>query len=342
MKSNVIYLKYKASLLDPCMTRDIDLALLRAFVAVVESGGVTSAARVLNRSQAAVSLQIKRLEELFGTELFQRERKRLSLAPAGERLLGTARRLIALNDETWGAMTTPQFEGEVRLGVPPDIVTSLIPPVLQRFNLAWPRINVSLVCRASTLLLEDFAKGVIDITLTTEIGRGTSSETLLSDRLVWVGARGGTTHLQRPLPVSLGAKHCRFRPVVIQALQASEIDWRTVSEDCNMEPVYATLKAGLAVAPLLRISVPEYLEILGADAGLPALPDFMVNLYVPTAASSVTDELARYIRQHFAVAYRPSRDLSAPNQPRYVRAGVIAAGRHPRGRTRTTRRSAAD
>jgi DNA-binding transcriptional LysR family regulator len=322
------------------MTRDIDIALLRAFVAVVEAGGVTSAARLLNRTQAAVSLQIKRLEELFGTELFQRERKRLLLAPAGERLLGTAQRLIALNDETWGAMTTPHFEGEVRLGVPPDIVTSLIPPILQRFNQAWPRINVSLVCRASTLLLEDFARGDVDITLTTEMGCGKSGETLMSDRLVWVGARGGTTHLQRPLPVSLGAKHCRFRPVVIEALQASEIDWRTVSEDCNMEPVYATLKAGLAVAPLLRISVPDYLEILGAESGLPTLPDFKVNLYVPSAATSVTEELARQIRQHFAVALRPSRGLSTPNPPRY--APVIAARRAARGRPRPPRQPTAN
>jgi DNA-binding transcriptional LysR family regulator len=323
------------------MTRDIDIALLRAFVAVVEAGGVTNAARLLNRTQAAVSLQIKRLEELFGTQLFQREHKRLSLAPAGERLLGTAQRLIALNDETWGAMTTPQFEGEVRLGVPPDIVTSLIPPVLQRFNQAWPRINVSLVCRASTLLLEDFAKGKVDLTLTTELGCGKSGETLLSDRLVWVGARGGTAHLQRPLPVSLGTKLCRFRPVVLEALRASQIDWRAVSEDCNMEPVYATLKAGLAIAPLLRVGVPDYLEILGTDSGLPALPDFKVNLYVPAAATNVTEELARHIRQHFAMRLGPAGHIASA-QPTYARPGVIAARRMERVRARTTRRVAAD
>jgi DNA-binding transcriptional LysR family regulator len=324
------------------MTRDIDIALLRAFVAVVETGSVTAAARLLNRTQAAVSLQIKRLEELFGTELFQREHKRLSLAPAGERLLGTAQRLIALNDETWGAMTTPQFEGEVRLGVPCDIVTSLVPPVLQRFNQAWPRINVSLVCGESTLLLEDLAKGTVDITLTTELGCGESGESLLSDRLVWVGARGGTTHLQRPLPVSLGGKRCRFRPVVIEALQDAEIDWRIVSENSYMEPQYATVMAGLAVVALLRTSVPEFLEILGPDAGLPALPDFNVNLYVSAAATNVAEEFARHIRQHFAMRFGPSRDLTALPQPRYGRVGPTATGRADGVRARTTRRIAAE
>lgn len=288
-------------------TRDIDIALLRAFLAVVETGGVTTAARILNRTQAAVSLQIKRLEELFGTELFVRERKRFTLSPTGERLFGSAQRLVSLNDATWGSMTTPQFEGEVRLGVPPDIVTSLIPPVLQRFNQSWPRINVSLICKASTLLLEDLAERRIDLILTTEVSCGATGETLLSDRLVWVAGPGSNAHVKRPLPVSLGSKLCRFRPEVIKTLDTAQIDWRPVSQDCNMEPVYATVKAGLAVAPLMRTCVPDYLEILGADAGLPALPNFMVNLYLPASATEVARELARHTRQCFELRFGPSR-----------------------------------
>ena len=289
------------------MARDIDIALLRAFLAVVETGGVTTAARILNRTQAAVSLQIKRLEDLFGTELFTREHKKFSLAPAGERLLGSAQRMVAMNDATWGAMTTPHFEGEVRLGVPYDIVTSLIPPVLQRFNQAWPRINVTLVCKSTTELLQDLAEHRIDLALTTEIDCEEGGETLLTDRLVWVGAPGSDTHKLRPLPVSLGTSRCRFRPVVIKALRAAQIDWRAVSLDCNMEPVYATLKAGLAIAPLLRTSVPEYLSIVGAEAELPALPDFMVNLYLSNGASEITEELARHIRQAFEQRFGVNR-----------------------------------
>jgi hypothetical protein len=109
-----------------------------------------------------------------------------------------------------------------------------------------------------------------------------------------------------------------------------------------MEPVYATLKAGLAVAPLLRISVPDYLQILDPDSGLPTLPDFKVNLYVPTAATNVTEELARHIRQHFAMRVGPARHFTASAQPRYARAGMVAAGRGERVRARTTRRSASD
>ena len=93
------------------MRRDIDIALLRAFVAVVETGSVTGAAALLNLTQAAVSQQLKRLEELFGTGLFERHHKRLSLKPAGERLMAHAQKLIALNDEVWSTMSAPAYEG---------------------------------------------------------------------------------------------------------------------------------------------------------------------------------------------------------------------------------------
>ena len=124
------------------MRRDIDIGLLRAFVAVVESGSVTDAARLLNLTQAAVSQQLKRLEELFGTQLFERRHKRLALAPPGERLMSHAQRLIALNDEVWGTMNAPAYEGEVRLGVPHDLVGPYLPPVLRRVDKAWPRVRV--------------------------------------------------------------------------------------------------------------------------------------------------------------------------------------------------------
>jgi DNA-binding transcriptional LysR family regulator len=294
------------------MIRDIDIALLRAFVTVVETGGVTNASRMLSRTQAAVSQQIKRLEELFGESLFQREHKRLTLAPAGERLLGPAQRLIAMNDETWGHMTTPDFEGDVRLGVPHDIVANLIPSVLQKFSKARPRVRVVLICKGSKLLLDDIAAQKVDLTLTTEITCGSYGETLMRDRLVWVGGRGAQTYRETPLPLSLGSKHCKFRPEVLKALQAADRDWRVVSDADSMEATYATLKAGLAVAAMLRTSVPDYLEILGPQANLPALPDYMVNLYVPpTGLSDVATELARHIRQDFALRFGPER-LNAP------------------------------
>ncbi len=101
------------------MSRNLDTALLRAFVAVAETAGMTSAANVLNLTQAAVSQQIKRLEDAFGTALFTRDRRGLTLTAAGERLFAKAKRLLALNDEIWAEMTTPVFEGEVHPRIGP-------------------------------------------------------------------------------------------------------------------------------------------------------------------------------------------------------------------------------
>ena len=282
------------------MFRNLDVALLRAFLTVVEAGGVTHAAAALGVSQAAVSQQIKRLEEALESRLFERKGRRLMLAPSGERLLAQARRLVAQNDELLAAMRTPSFEGEVRLGVPYDIIASVVPPILRRFAKAQPRVRVSLVCEDSPVVRAALRAGGVDLALTTETECGRHGETLRTDRLVWVGAAGGDAHLKDPLPVSLGASTCVFRPVAIEALGKARRDWRPVCEVSRLEPVYAVLEAGVAVAPLLRSSVPERFEILGREAGLPPLPEFRINLYVPRGLGPAASDLAEHVRVAFS------------------------------------------
>ncbi|MGH6950216.1 MAG: LysR family transcriptional regulator [Vitreimonas sp.] len=284
------------------MRKDLDITLLRAFLAVVESGGVTRAAASLGVSQAAASQQLKRLEEALDCRLFERAGRRLVLAPAGERLEAQARRLLALNDEVWSSMRTPSFEGEVRLGVPYDIIGSFVPPILRRFAKAQPRVRVSLVCEDSRVVREELKSGGVDLALTTETECGRHGETLRTDRLVWVGVPGGEAHLKDPLPVSLGAPTCVFRPVAIEALGRARRDWRAVCEVSRLEPVYAAIEAGLAVAPLLRSSVPERFEIVGREARLPALPEFRINLYAPPGLGPAARDLADHVRTHFAGA----------------------------------------
>src|SRR5262245_8034354 len=282
------------------MNKDIDTTLLRAFVAVVDSGGVTRAAAALGVSQAAASQQLKRLEEALACRLFERAGRRLVLAPAGERLLAQARRLLALNDELWSAMRTPSFEGEVPLGGPYDIIANVVPPILRRFAKAQPRVRVSLVCEDSKIVRERLRSGGVDLALTTETECGRHGETLRTDRLVWVGVPGGDAHLRDPLPVSLGAPTCVFRPVAIEALGKARRDWRAVCEVSRLEPVHAAIEAGLAVAPLLRSTVPGRFEVLAREARLPALPEFRINLYAPPGLTPAARDLAEHVRAHFA------------------------------------------
>jgi DNA-binding transcriptional LysR family regulator len=274
-------------------------------VAVAETAGMTAAANLLNVTQAAVSQQIKRLEEAFGAELFERQRRGLRLTAAGERLFAKAKRMLALNDEIWAEMTTPIYEGEVRLGIPFDIVSGFLPPVLKAFAQAHPKIMISLDCRPSLFLLESLDAGGINLAVTTELGCRPHGESLVMDRLVWAGAKGGSAYRQRPLPLSLGSESCAFRPPILKALTEAGIDWRPVSEISNIDAMNATVQTDLAVGALLASTVPANLDILGPGSGLPVLPSFSINLYLPKAgATPVAAELARYVREGFVARPR--------------------------------------
>lgn len=298
------------------MRRDIDIGLVRAFVAVVETGSVTGAAALLNLTQAAVSQQLKRLEDLFGTALFERHHKRLSLKPSGERLMAHAQRLIALNDEVWGTMSAPAYEGEVRLGVPHDIVGPYLPPILKRFDKAWPRVRVSLECKTTPQLLELLRQGQVDLALTTEQRCRAGGETLLQDDLVWTGSRNGAAHLRDPLPLSLGDGTCEFRPSIVAAMRASGRDWRPVCEISNMEALFASIEADLAIGAFLRGTIPHYLQVVEDDR-LPSMPKFLINMYLPPARQTeIAVELARHIRHEFATRFQRSNTIEFARRDR--------------------------
>jgi len=279
------------------MPHNIDIALLRAFLAVVDTGGMTSSARVLNLTQAAISLQIKRLEEQFGCQLFERDRKGMKLTASGERLIVQARRMVRNNDEVWSAMNEAEFEGEIRLGMPSDFVRCFGAPILRQFDQAWPRVRVSLICGSSQRLLEKLDRGEVDLTFAVEKKCGHNGETLLSDPLVWVGAKGGQAFERDPLPISTDDETCFLRPFALKALADSGRVWRWITEDSNFDPILATLDADIAVAPLLVSTIPPGFEILGERHRLPALPSFWINLYQPHAGPTrLSAELAAHIR----------------------------------------------
>ncbi len=283
--------------------RDIDPGLLRAFIAVAETGRMTTAAKVVNLSQGAVSQQIKRLESLFEQTLFERRTDAARLTRAGERLMVGAHRLVALNDEVMSQMRGTDFTGEVRLGVPHDIVGMLMPPILRAFRQAHPNVRVTLVSDTTSSLRANLRDGKIDLALMTEVERGARGQLLLTDRLVWVGARGGEACLRRPLSVALGEERCGFRASAVDALTKAGLEWRPICQVGSLEPVFATLEADMAVAPFLSRTIPDRLVRLD-DVGLPALPIFHINLRLPTTGvSAVAKELAQHVREGFRRRY---------------------------------------
>lgn len=288
------------------LIRNIDVALLRAFVAVIESGSMTAAAAKLNVTQGAVSQQIKRLEAFLQKSLVNRKGANLSSTPDGERLFLHAQRLISLNDEVMGLMTAPEFTGLVRLGIPYDIISPFVAPILQSFSQAYPNVRVELALDSSLVLKESLARGDIDLTLTTESHTPKGAERLIRNDLVWAGSANGSCHTRTPLPLVLCNENCMFRPVMLESLKKEGRDWTITDATRNMDATFAILQADIAITAMLESTVPCSVAVLGREEGLPDLPEFFINLYTPANSNNtVVGELAQNIREQFIVWRRP-------------------------------------
>jgi len=281
------------------MMRNLDVTTLRSFVAVADSGGVTRAAGFLHLTQSAVSMQLKRLEDLLGLELLDRSGRGIALTASGEQLLTYARRMVSLNDEVIGRLTDQAFEGEVVLGVPHDIVYPAIPRVLQQFNAAYPRFKVHLLTSNTVALKQKFARGECDFILTTESERESGSECLATKDLIWVGAIGGSAWRQRPLDLAQ-ARHCIFRPLVLRALEGAGIEWTSSVDSDSDRTLEATVSADLGVQALLEGTLPPHLEVVNHGGSLPDLPLHYINFYgADASAGEVHQTLAQLLRQAF-------------------------------------------
>ncbi len=282
------------------MARNLDVSLVRTFVAVAESASMTRAANALHLTQGAVSQQVKRLEDALGCGLFERDRRGLRLTPGGERLFGRAKRLLALHDEIWAEMADGAVAGRVRLGLPDDLAGTCLAPLLKSFADGFPRVEVSLTCGSSPDLVAALAAGQVDLVVAEGAAGPSTGECLGVERLVWVGAGTGSAYLKRPLPVSLVSDTCAFRPAVLSALRAHDLPWRMVFEG-GLAATTATVLADLAVTARLASTVQPGFRVLPPGSGLPPLPSFAVNLHGPSSeAGAAARGLARCIRDGMA------------------------------------------
>ncbi len=283
------------------MTRTLDLTALRSFVAIADAGGVTRAAGFLNLTQSAVSMQVKRLEDSLGVDLLDRRARKVVPTTAGEQMLSYARRMLALNDEVHGLLTRAQYEGELRLGVPHDIVYPVIPQVLQRFAKDFPKVKVRLLSSFTLTLKAQYARGDCDLIVTTESGVDPEGETLAEVPLIWIGAPGGQAWLQRPLPLAY-EERCIFRQKVQDRLDAVGVDWVLAVESDNSRTVEATVSADLAVHTVLEGSEPRHVERIAHNGALPDLERMKINLYAAqTQGNPAAVALAVMLRESYAI-----------------------------------------
>jgi DNA-binding transcriptional LysR family regulator len=274
------------------------MTALRSFVMVADAGGVTKAAGLLNLTQSAVSMQLKRLEESLNLALLDRSTRQISVTPEGEQLLSYARRMLALNDEALRRLTAENYEGEISLGVPHDIIYPYIPPVLRRFAADFPRMKIKLVSSPTKTLREMFGRGEIDAIVTTELHPGPGGESLVTLPLVWVGAVDGIAWRNRPLPVAF-CKNCIFRSGVLKRLDQAQFDWQMVVESDLDNAVDAVVSADLAVHALIKGVYPRQTAPVPHDGALPDPGKTQIVLYMQAKDDPVQAALHDMIRHSY-------------------------------------------
>jgi len=291
--------------------RNLDTLRLRTFITVAETANMTRAAELMNQTQGAVSQQIRKLEEELGHVLFQRDRPGLTLTDSGERLLAKARRLLSINDAIWCEMTTPRCGGHVSLGVPADLIGGCrLAESIRSFSHRYPDVDIKLRCSSSGDLKRAVSNGDIDVAILEEHPREQEGETLITDRLIWIGAIGGEAVSRDPLPLSLVSGSCIFRPHVHAALDTTGRKWKSVFESESFEATTAMIRTDLAVGVILSARKPEGTEELTQEAGLPALPSFTISLMTRNVRTEQATALTEHFRREL-VSQNPTEAIVA-------------------------------
>jgi DNA-binding transcriptional LysR family regulator len=293
-------LELLATVMAICMSpsRTIDLVLLRAFVAVAQTGSISGAARQLHLTQGGISQQVKRLESFFGCQLLERDPRGTRLTNRGVDFLPRARQLLDLNDSVCGAMSGPMINETVRVGIPYDMAGSHFAPVLKTFSQQHENVEVIVVSGSSVDLMNDFSKGLIDLTIRQCPECEGMGERLSLERLVWI-ANSDDLFARRPLPLCFVTPTCTFRHTVFSLLGEADISWRVIFENASVDTTLATVQSGLALTPWLHSLVPDGFRILEENIGLPSLPDFAIELHVSKTAGEGALGMAEVIRRHY-------------------------------------------
>src|SRR6266581_3652444 len=270
----------------------MEFELLRSFVAVAECGGFHRAAERLNLTQSTVSQQIKRLELETKRPLFRRTTRTVALTDDGEMLLGDARRLLQLEEAARRRLTSPPLSGTVRLGVVEEVAGGSLPSALGRFASSHPNVKLEVQIGVSSPLIEQLDAGRLDVVFAKR-PLGTSRGRLVwREPLVWAAADTFDLVLNSALPLALYRERSVSREAALNALQDGDLTWEIVYTSPSLTGVRAAALAGLAITPLPVSAVIAGLRILGAEAGLPRLPDLEFAIYEKTRLDKAAAALA--------------------------------------------------
>ncbi|MDE2445010.1 MAG: LysR family transcriptional regulator [Alphaproteobacteria bacterium] len=280
------------------MLPNLDIDQLKAFLAIADTGNFTRAADVVNKTQSAVSMQMKRLEETLGRPLFAKDGRGIRFTADGERLVDYARRIVSLSDEAVSAFTKPDMTGTVRFGTPDDYADLILPEVLGRFHRTHPLVNVDVECYPSTILAERLLHGEFDLAVVTFGAAHIQGEILHDADIVWVTSPRHSTHLMDILPLAAAPGTCVWRRNMLETLDRIGRKYRVAYTSPNFATICAAVQQGLALAAMPDICVKPGMRILTKADGFPPLGTFDIGLIQkPGKASPAALALAQHIRE---------------------------------------------
>jgi DNA-binding transcriptional LysR family regulator len=279
------------------MTANLDIDLLRSFAAVADSGSFTAAGELVARTQSAVSLQIKRLEETVGQKVFERTSRSLALTPAGETLLGYARRILELNDESVRRIAEPPVTGVIRLGITEYFVPTELPRILSRFAAAYPGVQLEVRMGLSRDLRQEMAAGALDAVIV-RLAPRERARAIWSEAQVWVAREGLEPGRGDVVPLALLPPPCVLREHALASMKRLRRPWKLAFTGSSMASVQAAVSAGLGLSIIPRSSLQPGMRVLARGAGYPDPGRLEVGvLRGARAQKDIVDALERVIRE---------------------------------------------
>jgi DNA-binding transcriptional LysR family regulator len=259
--------------------KNLPMDLLRAFVSVSQLRSFTKAGELLGRSQPAVTLKIKRLEELVDQKLFLRGGKSLELSDAGIALYNYAKQILTLNDLAISQISKSTVHGKIRLGIPSEFATVLLPKIISRFAKAYPNVALEVNCELSKYLLTRAGRESHDLILVlADQDTNLDGDLVKTDQLVWVSSKKFNRTKKDAVPLIVASEGCIYRHTAMTGLSNASLSWKIVYTNPDLTGIQYAIQEGLGVTVLSRSIVPENLHILSASAGLPSLDRVSINI----------------------------------------------------------------
>ncbi|MGP8231063.1 MAG: LysR substrate-binding domain-containing protein [Methylovirgula sp.] len=278
-----------------------DTILLRTFAAVCDAGSFTKAAHVVNLTQSAVSLHVKRLEEQVGARLLRRGAEGVGPTEQGEVLLSYARRILALNKEAERRLGGKD-ERLIRIGAPEYFDLDKLSILLRQFSAQNPALRLQIELGIGPDIAALLEAGDLDLAiLSREIGEG-DGIALSRERRIWAAGQAMRLGPDQPVPLALYPSNCRWRQVVLDELDRAGRPWTVVLQSSGIAGILAALGAGLAITIFPESSLPAALRPLGRAEALPPLPDFEFVLRRSQTRSAAVDHLAEMIANSFQLS----------------------------------------